>query len=77
MYTKPTRSDKQTVRSVGRVVQYWDFCFPLNMWVYGCLTGTQQQVCTKPGGELVKYIFNSSSRKTDDAEEAASASDYE
>lgn len=53
-----------------------DFCFPLIMWVYGCLTGEQQQVCAKPGPELVKFIFNSSSRKTDDAEEAASAYDY-
>lgn len=50
---------------------------PLIMWVYGCLTGAQQQLCTKPGGELLKFIFNSSSRKTDDAEEAASAPVYE
>lgn len=82
MYAKPTRSDKQTVR--GHTCGLGLFGTGISaslliMWVCGCLTGAQQQVCTKPGGELLKFIFNSSSRKTDDAEEAASASasDYE
>lgn len=46
------------------------------MWASGSLTGAQQQVCAEPGTDLLKLIFNSSSREADDAEEAAAASDY-
>ena len=82
MFATLTGSDKQTVGGhtcVMRctvVVHGKDLRLLLIKWVYSCLTGAQQQVCAKPGQELVKFIFNSSSRKTDDAEEAAIASDY-
>lgn len=82
MFAKPTGSDKQTVRghACGLSCTVWvhrtHFCFPLIMWVFGCLTRAQQQVCAEPGTELVTFIFNSSSRKTDDAEGAGFASDY-
>ncbi len=49
------------------------------MWVYDFLTGAQQQqqqVRAEPGTEPIEFIFNSFSRKTDDAEEAACDSDY-
>lgn len=34
--------------------------FPLSLWEYGCLAGTQQQVCVKSGSEPVRFIFKRS-----------------
>lgn len=79
---KKSESGKQTVTgytcglSCTVLVQGKAFCFPLNMWVYSSLSGAKQQVCAEPGTELVKLIFSSSSRETDNMEEAATASNY-
>lgn len=74
MLANLTKTDKETARGHACRLVWWSLL--LTVWVNGCRTAQQQQVCAKPGAELIKFIFSRFSRTTDDAEEAAAASDY-
>lgn len=80
MFAKSTEADEQTVRghtcglSCAVLVRGEDFSFALIMWVYGYWS-TTTGVWSRAQSWSNSYS-TALPEKTDDAEEAASASDY-